>query len=256
MRAKLLTLVLCLSGLWSACSKDAQEPTEALDGRMFLLVSADGFEPVEGTTPSVSFEGDQLSAYAGCNHLQSRYRVTDGRLALNGIGGTEIGCFGPRSGQDDWYGAFLTSRPRLELDGDELVLRGDEATLHFLDREVANPDRPLVATLWSVSAFVENGGVFGGGGPTGATIEPATLRFSADGAVEVDTGCNQGQGRYRVEGDRITLSDLAYTEEACDRPTLEEKVQAVLSDGALTFEIEAQQLRLMRGTVGLHLDAP
>lgn len=256
MRAKLLALVLSVAALSSACGDDPRGLEAALDGRMFLLVSAEGFEAVEGTRPSLSFEDDELAAYAGCNHMQSRYRVTDGRLALDGIGSTDIGCFGPRSGQDEWYAAFLTSSPRLELNGDELVLRGDEATLRFLDREVANPDRPLVATLWTVSAFVENGGVSGGGAPSGMTIEPATLRFTADGEVAVDTGCNQGHGRYRVDGDRITLSELAYTEEACALPVLEAKLQAVLSDGVLQFEIEAQQLRIMRGTIGLHLNAP
>ncbi|HEX6244475.1 MAG TPA: META domain-containing protein, partial [Polyangiales bacterium] len=62
-------------------------------------------------------------------------------------------------------------------------------------------------------------------------------------------------GRYSMQGARITLSELAYTEAGCALPLIEDKVQAVLSDGELQFAIEARRLTLTRGSIGLHLDA-
>jgi len=229
-------------------------PASELDGREFVLVSAEGFEAVAGRPVRISFEGDRLHTDSGCNSLNGSYHMEEGHLVLDRWGTTSIGCFGQLGVQDNWYEMFLRARPLLSVAGDELELRGDDAILHFLDREVADPDRSLVDTLWSVNSFIEGGGVTGGG--TGASMRPATLRFGADGKVVVDTTCNQGQGRYLVDGDRVTLSELAYTEEGCALPLLEDKLQAVLSDGVLQFEIKARQLKLTRGAIGLNLLAP
>jgi heat shock protein HslJ len=108
--------------------------------------------------------------------------------------------------------------------------------------------------LWTVASYVEASGVTTGFGSP--PIQRATLRLASAGGAQVDTGCNRAEGRYQLDGDRITLSGLAYSEEGCALPLLEDKVQAVLSDGVLEFQIESQRLTLTRGTSGLLLDAP
>lgn len=243
MRPKILAFLLMLLSAATACDGIENE----LDGRRFLLDSADGFTPVDGTRLSLSFEGEQLSAHAGCNGFGGTYSVDSGRLRLGEQHTTLIACGGELGEQEHWFGVFLESKPRLRLRGDELELSADGVTLTFLDREVADPDRPLAGTKWTVDSYIEGNGV-----SAGPMLRAATLQFGADGSVLVDTTCNQGAGQYTVRGHTLTLTDMSYTEEGCsDTPGIEAKVQAVMKQGTIDFEIEARRLTLKRGSVGL-----
>jgi heat shock protein HslJ len=221
---------------------------QQLEGRTFLLQSADGFEPVMDTTVRISFESDRFAFNAGCNHYGGDYELRDGRLVLGTFGSTEIGCDTPRHEQDEWLSDFFGAKPSLTLDGETLTVTGDDATLVFLDREVADPDRPLAGTTWTVDTFIE------GGGASNLPLDPApTLLFREDGSLMVDSGCNTSGGSYTVDGNEITLSDIAFTEKACPGAagSADMRVQAVIRDGTLHFEIEAGRLTLMRDDVGL-----
>jgi heat shock protein HslJ len=238
-------LTLCLV---TGCSGAA---TRELEDRHFVLDSAQGFEPVPGTEVHLVFDGNQVSVSGGCNSQGGEFDVRAGRLVLGGLSSTLIGCAPALSQQDDWLASFLTSKPRLDLDGDELTLTGSDATLVFLDREQADPDRALAGRLWSVESFIEGDAV-----SFGPMAEAPSVQFDEDGEVLIDTTCNTGRGRYSVRGNRLTLSGVEYTEEGCDVAALEAKVQAVLRDGTLSFEIEASLLTLMHGDVGLMARAP
>jgi heat shock protein HslJ len=125
--------------------------------------------------------------------------------------------------------------------------------LVFLDREVADPDRPLTGRLWTVDTFIQ------GGAAGNFPLQSApTLAFDEDGSLQVDSGCNTGSGKYTRSGDQLTLADLAYTEIACSGATAaaETMVQAVLRDGTLQLEIDRNRLTLQRGDVGLSATTP
>jgi heat shock protein HslJ len=242
-KALILALV-SVALLGSDCRK--RSLTDRLDGREFLLDTAEGYEPVERTRIEVDFDGKQLSAYAGCNRIEGPFRVRDERLVSDELSQTEVGCEPALHTQDDWLAAFLSSRPRISLDGHELTLRGDEATLHFRDREVADPDRPLQGTLWSIDSYSEGETLLSFG-----SRHPA-LTFRDDGKVHVfypDTECKLAHGSYTVQGERITFSEMSYQD--CGTPTVEEYVQFVIANGVTRFDIGAQQLVLLRDGFGL-----
>jgi heat shock protein HslJ len=197
-------------------------------------------------------EKSTLGLYAGCNHLAGDFSIEDERLVSAGLGTTDIGCQAELHAQDEWLSAFIEAGPRLALKGDRLTLEGKDATLEFLDREIASPDRPLVGTDWEVDTFIKNGGA--GNFPL---ARPPTLRFDAQGKVQVFTGCNEGSGSYEQKGERLVFSAIQYTEKACaDAAGVEEHVQAVVSDGEVSIEIEELRLTLMRGELGLGAVAP
>ncbi|HKP55284.1 MAG TPA: META domain-containing protein [Polyangiales bacterium] len=236
-------LVLC----WAAsCGDDAA--SESLDGRTFLLDSSKGFEPVENTTVRLRFHDGQLSLQADCNTHAGEYAVRDGVLIFENVGSTEIGCEPALQKQDEQLVEFLTSEPQLDLDDERLTLTQAKIELVFLDREVADPDRPLVGTLWAVDTLIDGDSASN----LPLTKEP-TIQFDDDDKLHVDTTCNTGSGRYQVDGARITLEDVSYTEVACSGASgsVETHIQAVLRDGTLMFEIDAARLRLERGSKGL-----
>jgi len=239
------------TGLAAECRAPCKAPQ--LDKRAFLLESAQGFEPLTGSTVRLSFHDGSLSLGAGCNSLGGEFSLANGRLVLREGGITEIGCDPQRQAQDEFLWSFVESSPQLELDGSTLTLSGASAVLVFRDRELADPDRPLVATRWTIDTFLANDSASNLPGP----LAP-TLLFDADGSLHFETGCNSGVGKYTVAGDQLTTTQVGSTNRACSGPpaAAEEHILKVLREGTLSFEIDAGRLTLQRGEVGLSASAP
>jgi heat shock protein HslJ len=79
------------------------------------------------------------------------------------------------------------------------------------------------------------------------TSVEAGLTFNEDGTMTGNSGCNGFSGRYTVEGDQITFSEIVSTLMACDEPVMqqEEVVYQVLTDTA-SFEIEGTTLTITK----------
>lgn len=242
--------------LGGACGPEHTSPSgatsparrEELVGVTFLLTSSTGFQPVAGTTVRLSFQERELALSAGCNHLGGPYDIRDQRLIVDGLAATEIGCEADLHAQDEWLAEFITGRPRITRDGDQLTLTGATATLTLLDREVADPDQALAGAPWTIDSIIMDGAV----GNYPSPRDP-TLTFRADGSFEIDTTCNTGTGKYAVSRETLTLSDVEYTLQACSGPAafVEAHVQKVIADGTMKFAIEARRLTIERGSVGV-----
>ncbi len=209
---------------------------------------------VEGTRISITFSGDQISLRAGCNIMGGSYAVDGDTLVTDALAMTEMGCDQARHEQDDWISTFFGQRPAIALSGDDLVLTVDDTVMTLLDREIADPDLPLAGTTWLVDSIVTN--------ESESSVPMAavsTFRFSDDGRVDIDTGCNIGGGNYEVdeEAGTIRFSDLVFTLRACTGAggELEGAVSQVLAAQELEFTVEARSLRLMAGPIGLGLRA-
>jgi heat shock protein HslJ len=238
-----------LSSRTRLSSGGATESEAGLAGLEFLLESAEGYTLVEGTTLRLRFDASEISFDAGCNGHSGAYSLCDERLCVANLSSTLRGCEQPLMAQDGWLDAFFRSSPLVTHTGTRLELQGAEATLAFLDREVADPDRPLSGRTWTIDTFMDADAAFDYPG-----LFAPTVVFQADGSLQVFTTCNTGSGSY-VVGDRVlTLSDVGYTEEPCD-PTgnvaAHEHIRQVLTDGTVSFEIDAARLTLQRGTLGL-----
>lgn len=251
--ALLATSPGCGRSEWSSARDGGAQQAE-LEGRTFLLQSAQGFSQVAGTTVRVSFTEGELQFHAGCNSHFASYTLRDDTLRITqGFGSTLIGCGNELQAQDDFLARFLAAEPKLSLTGDQLTLTGTSATLVLLDREVADPDRPLAGQTWEVDSYLSDQGA-----TAYALPAPPTVRFEADGNVHVQSTCNAGEGTYTVAGDRITLSSIGYTERGCpdgNQRRAEQALQEVLQQGTITFTIEAARLTLMRGQSGLTASA-
>jgi heat shock protein HslJ len=230
---------------------DTDPGAGALDvsGHNYELESAMGYQFVMGTSLSVGFTETDFSFNAGCNGYGGSYSVCDGKLCLEDMYSTAIGCDPERHTQDEWFGEFFSAEPKLALDGDRLTVESADAKFVLLDREVANPDRSLTGRVWSIDTFFR-GGVAGGG----MLATPPTVSFDEDGTVHVFSGCNSGEGSFEAVGNTLELGAIAYTEKGCEDESLmaaEADVQEVLQEGTVSIEISAARLTLMRGDVGL-----
>jgi heat shock protein HslJ len=184
--------------------------------------------------------------------MNGGYRVVDGTLVVEQLATTEMGCPDELMDQDTWLADLLTAEPALAADGDQLTLTTASTVLTLVDREVADPDRPLVGTSWRVDSLISDDAV--SSVPAGAE---ASMTFGEDGTVQVSPGCNRGSGSYTQGEGTVTVGPLALTRMACQGPPdeLERAVLEVLQAGELTVDITAASLTLTAGDKGLGLRA-
>jgi heat shock protein HslJ len=250
-----ITLALASAVLFGACtgggSASAGPGGSALDldGRTFLSTAVQGRSLVAGTTVRISFTNGGVGASAGCNSMGGPYRIDGDRLIAGQLAMTEMACDPPLMEQDLWV-AELLGAATIALDGETLALTNRTVRLTLLDRELADPDRPLLGTRWVVDGLISGDAV--SSVPVGVT---AALTFS-DGRVDVEAGCNEGGGTVRIADGTIDFGPIGLTKKACPpgMMAVEGAVTAVLA-GSVGYDIEAGVLTLDAGNVGLMLRA-
>ncbi|MFH0750353.1 MAG: META domain-containing protein [Chloroflexota bacterium] len=230
-------------------SPDETPGRQGLDGRTFLSTGSDGRALVAGSRVRLSFQGGQIGANGGCNSMSGPYAIDRDRLVVRQLATTEMACEQLLMDQDRWL-ADLLDGAIIALAGDTLTLTKNGVRLTLLDREVADPDRPLLGTRWVVDGLVSRDAV--SSLPAGVV---AALTFAA-GWVDVEAGCNRGGGAVTITDATLTFGPLALTKMACAGGAMEVErtVSAVLS-GQVRYAIEAGTLRLDVGDAGLRLRA-
>jgi heat shock protein HslJ len=89
-------------------------------------------ELVPGSRISMDFTEDSVSANAGCNTLSGPASVDDGELVVAELAATLMACEDPLAEQDTWLSSFLTSRPTIERQDDDLWLAHDDTVIHLV----------------------------------------------------------------------------------------------------------------------------
>jgi heat shock protein HslJ len=252
MRPQRMTIRLAVVAvLLSGCAA-VTEPS--LDGTEWLstAVTEDGADRplVDGTRIRLSFTDGQLGASAGCNTMGGEYRIDAGRLVFEGGGMTEMGCDEERHAQDDWLLGFLGSQPAAVWEGDKLTLTSGAVVIALQDAEVAEPDLPLTDTTWTVDTIL--GGDAASSVPDDAV---ASLVFTDDGHVEIETGCATGRASFEATATTLHITDILLTQGTCGvtGSELESAVEPLLGAEELEYVIDAGALTLMAGDQGLVL---
>lgn len=237
-------------------------------GNTYLSTEVTGRQLVPNTrirlefarVPNQNEEGprvyDVLRAHAGCNRLGAAVAagemLADGRLLIEGFGGTARGCEPSRGAQDEWLKSFLTSRPSWQVDGDELILTSGGTTITLLDKTIAEPDFPLDGTRWNVVTTITNADLR----RHRYLAEQAWISFNGD-RLTGWTGCNELSGTVTRTNTELIFTDVTTTDRACPDDTAGVQA-AMLSTLATTasYTIDHNQLTLINPTgIGLDLKA-
>ncbi len=216
-------LLVALAACGSASQDPGLQPSDpfaakdhALRGRTFVstAVTVDGGPRplVGGTDAVVGFTDDGLTLHAGCNQMSARAAYADGRLTVDGVGGTEMGCEPALMEQDAWLAGFLADDPRYLLDGDSLTLTGGDTVME-LRPEPDEPAADLAGTRWRLDGVVE-----GRGADASVSSIPADVHASLsidDGRLGLRTGCNAASGSVDVSGPTLTVSIDSMSDAGC-----------------------------------------
>lgn len=158
MRTTLLAAAALLAVTLTGCGDEdpttmaddepAQLSLDDLSGRAFASVRVDGRQLVGDSQIRLGFDGDELQANAGCNHLFGTLALDGDTLRASNLGGTEMGCPDGLNDQDAWLSDFLSAGPEVLLDGETLTLTGDGVVIELVEQEVpdlpkGDPDEPV-----------------------------------------------------------------------------------------------------------------
>lgn len=267
----------------AACGSDATGPTDPADpdgstgavaggkaladqlrGREFWSVDVvDNGAPralVEGTRITLRFEDDRIGVSAGCNSIGGTASFDGDRLVATELFMTEMGCDPERHAQDQFVIEVLSAGPAVTVEGDDLSLETDAVTMRFLDAEIANPDRPLVGTAWTVTGFEDSETATAFGVARDASLafgDDSTLR-GFDGCADFEAAVEIADGSIGgpVEGDgELQFGPVAWTPiEECPDAEYVAMVRRVFDAGSATFTIDGTNLRVI-GPDGFGLTA-
>lgn len=252
-----MTLALTVA-LGAAIAVAACAPASApqLAGKEYVAAKVtDGGQDrplVPGSKLRLSFSASDIGASAGCNHMGGTYRIDGGRLIVDDLGTTDMGCDPDLMAQDQWLSELLGTGPAISIVVNDLVLQAGSVSITFVDREVAEPDAKLVGPTWTVESIITGDAV------ASVPAEPvATLVFREDGTLEVNAGCNRGSGTWEAVAGGIEVGPLLLTKMACEKDgaSLESAVLSVLETGTIGAQIDSSLMTLTAGNQGLMLRA-
>jgi heat shock protein HslJ len=246
--AAALLMIAASCGDDDTASSSETLTAETLDGRTFLSTDVTGQTLVTDTRITLRFEGESLSAVAGCNTMTGGYTLEGDVLKVGALAQTRMACEEDLMAQDQWIVELLTGSPKATLAADELTLATDATTVKFGDRAKIANGSALDGSAWTMVTLDS-------GGTTSQAPENAYLSYN-EGRLFVATGCNNGTAELTVADGTVTIGPMAMTLKACE-PDLTTWEQALVGflQGDLKYELADTDLTLTsdNGTLTLKL---
>jgi len=243
MNKKWLVISLCVGmTILAACTSSGSQQGGDLTGKVWALTELMGKPPMDGTGISAEFTADgKVSGSAGCNRYSGTYTLSGSNITFSSpMASTMMMCEQAVMDQESAYMQALGEAKTFAIQGDQLTLTGgDGVTLAVYKAQ----SQDLAGTTWQVTAY-NNGNQAVIGVVEGTTL---TASFSKDGSMSGNSGCNDFNGPYKIDGDQITIGPLASTMKMCSDPAgvMDQEAQYLAAlQSAASYQIEGNVLQL------------
>ena len=215
-----LILQSCLFSVSQEQKPVQDQASLSIVGQPWVLLESTGYQPTAHKIVLEFFDNNQLDLDCNCNDNYGRYTVDGTTLKVSEIGGTEKACVrppfdSPETIYDDesFLMRFLLESPTIGRDGELLILSTADTTLTLGPERMLPPDPKRVGfydTIWRIDGI--------------STIDDPIVRLQ-DGSPSVvfepfstftlQTGCNEGTGKYTVLSDSIEIELINFTGYTC-----------------------------------------
>ena len=260
MRSRVVLVVL-LPLLLAGCGQETGGPRAEDPHGVGGTYTADGLPDwARGVDRlGIDLRSDELHFSAGCNQFSGPVKwEVDGDFSAGPFAGTEMGCEPRAMRVDDALVDFFQRADHLELDGTDVQIQAGDEGIWFVPTSEQPGEQPaavdLEGTTWKLTGIGEYDGDAGSmmSIPNGVS---ATLQIDG-GDLTFQTGCNDGFGQVRVDGDELVLSGVGQTLVGClgPRGDVEQGVLRVLRDGRVTWSINGKHLMLLTKDHRFQLD--
>lgn len=194
---------------------------------------------VDGTAPSLGFEGDTAAGNASCNQYSGIFELDGSAISFGPFISTQMACGEP--GVMEQETAFLSALQSVDawsIDGETMTL--SSAGSPVLEFAVISQD--LAGTSWDLLAY-HNGT---GGFQSAWGDEPVTATFADDGTVAGTAGCNNYTASWETEDGTITIGPAASTKMTCadEQIMTQESRYLELLELADTYRVNADVLEM------------
>ena len=236
----------------AACAPAGSQADGELTGKVWVLDSLNGAAPVANTTITAEFTDDgNVGGSAGCNRYSGQYTVSGSSIQFTeSIASTMMACDGPIMDQESAYFQALGAAKSFVIGADQLTL-SDEG-----GKELATftaQSQSLEGSSWQVISYNN-----GKQAVTSVLIgSELTADFGTDGKLTGSAGCNNYNGGYEVDGDKITIGPLASTMMMCNEPEglMDQESQFLAAlQSAATYKVEGDRLELRTADGALAAD--
>jgi len=229
----------------SACASPTGK-SSALPGTKWELVTLNGAAPVEGTSVTLFFgEDNKAGGNASCNTYSGSYKVAGSNLTFEQMMSTMMACEPAINEQEQEYLKVLGETKSYEVIGGNLTLK--DASGNSL-AEFA-PFQPASLTGEWQAIAINNGKEAVVSVLNGTTV---TAVFSADGKLSGNDGCNNYNGTYTLDGDKITIGPIATTRMACEQAIMDQEtayLNALAKAATYTLGKDSLELRDVDGAL-------
>ena len=164
----------------------------------------------QGVIVDATFASGRVSGSSGCNSYNGPAVVTGATLKIGPLSGTLMACVGPGGDVETAYLPLLTAATSFTASADALTLFDASGTPTLI--YAAGAANPLEGE-WNVTGY--NNGKEAVVSPVSGTTLTAT--FTGD-QVSGSAGCNDYNGPYKLDGDKVAIGPLVTTRKACEQP--------------------------------------
>jgi len=171
-----------------------------------------------GIVVDATFKDGKVSGSAGCNAYNATYSTDGAKITIGQAVSTQKLCAQDVMTVETAYFAAIGSAATYTATSSALTIY--DADGKTLLTYASGPANPLVGA-WNVTGY--NNGKQAVTSPVAGSSITAT--FTADGQVSGDTGCNQYNGPYQLDGSNLTVGPLVSTKKACEQNLMDQEQQ-------------------------------
>lgn len=236
---RVFVMLFILGLAMAGCSASGAE----LGGTTWTLTHLNGQTTLDGITAGLAFgEEGALKGNTGCNTFTSTYETNRDEISFTPAAMTLMACPQPQMDQESAFMEVLANVKTYNVQGTVLNFIDAEKNTIASFRKVEASSLALPGSAWTVTGYNN-----GKEAVVSVVVDSEiTAVFGQNNMLSGNTGCNDYNVRYQVDGKNITVDkEIQMTKMACSEELMAQEQQYLAAlQSAATFSIQLDSMEL------------